>query len=162
MLTRVERVAGGAVGRDGTLSVDAMPPGAIPLEPEHVKVSEQMIAYHSGNQCGRPRRRGSRRALAVLLAAWAVLLAIPAGSSAGVGGNVFQEADAALPPQETPRWGEEPLEVISSRREQMCLNGIWQFVPMLHARETRPPGGLAYVRVPGPWQSGLLSAHGGR
>ena len=71
-----------------------------------------------------------------------------------------KEVDAVLPPQEELRWGEEPLEVISSRREQVCLNGIWQFVPMLETSETRPPGGMAYIRVPGSWQSGLVSERG--
>ncbi len=40
-------------------------------------------------------------------------------------------------PTKSLRWGEEPLEVISSRREQFCLNGIWQFVPMLETSERR-------------------------
>jgi beta-galactosidase len=70
------------------------------------------------------------------------------------------EADAALPSGEKLTWGQEPLEVVSSRREEICLNGIWQFVPVLDASETRPPGGLAYIRVPGSWQSGFVSERG--
>ena len=70
------------------------------------------------------------------------------------------ERDALLPAHEKLIWGEEPLEIQSSRREQICLNGIWQFVPMLDTTETRPPGGLAYIRVPGSWRSGLVSERG--
>jgi len=76
-----------------------------------------------------------------------------------------EEADAALPPPETLRWGEEPTEALSSRRGRICLNGIWQFVPMLDSSEGKPPGGVAYIRVPGTWQPawpvpGLVSERG--
>jgi len=76
-----------------------------------------------------------------------------------------KEADAALPPPQTLRWGEEPVEALSSRRGQICLNGIWQFVPMLDPAESKPPGGVAYIRVPGSWKPvfmvpGLVSERG--
>lgn len=104
------------------------------------------------------KRRGESGVRARWLAALVGLLAIAAGSdAAGDDGNV---SDALLPSQEKLTWGEEPLEVVSSRREQICLNGIWQFVPVLDARETQPPGDLAYIRVPGSWQSGLVSEQG--
>jgi hypothetical protein len=54
-------------------------------------------------------------------------LAIAGGSGASADdGNV---ADAVLPSHEKLTWGQEPLEIVSSRREQICLSGIWQFVP---------------------------------
>lgn len=105
--------------------------------------------------------RRSRRESSVLarsLAALAVLLAIAASSNAA--GDDPNVTDAVLPSQERLTWGQELLEVVSSRREQIYLNGVWQFVPMLDARETQPPGGLAYIRVPASWQSGLVSEPG--
>ena len=136
----------------------------------------------------RRQRRGVSGAVAGWLAALFSLVSTAAGSAAaGADRNVFtarsphatgvmeitaleiipvqrdtseQELDAVLPSHEKLTWGQEPLEVQSSRREQICLNGIWQFVPMLDARETRPPGGLAYIRVPGSWRSGLASERG--
>ncbi len=104
----------------------------------------------------------------ILLAALVAVLAVPAGSGDGIElvpaklATDEKELDAVLPPQEVLGWGQEPLEVISSRREQFCLNGIWQFVPMLETAETRPPGGIAYIRVPGSWQSGLCLRTGER
>ena len=70
-----------------------------------------------------------------------------------------------MPASETLRWGEEPVEALSSRRGRICLNGIWQFVPRLDPSESRPPGGVAYIRVPGSWTPafmvpGLVSRRG--
>lgn len=71
--------------------------------------------------------------------------------------------DAVLPASEQLTWGQEPIEASTSKRGELCLNGLWQFVPMLDPAETAPPGGLAYIHVPGSWQSseglpGLASA----
>ncbi len=66
------------------------------------------------------------------------------------------EEDAVLPAQEKLHWGQEPVEVVSSRREQIVLNGIWRFVPLLDTAETKPSGGAAYIRVPGSWSPGSL------
>ena len=63
-----------------------------------------------------------------------------------------QPADAVLPSREKLTWGEEPIEASTTKRGEICLNGIWQFVPMLDRAETAPPGGLAYIHVPGSWQ----------
>lgn len=65
--------------------------------------------------------------------------------------NVFPEStvtqvpvkDAVLPVSEQLTWGQEPLEASTSKRGEVCLNGLWQFVPMLEPAETAPPGGLA-------------------
>jgi len=118
----------------------------------------------------RRQGRGVNHALAAWLAPFVGLLSIAAGSAAAAGASIEllppqretaeDELDALLPRGEKLTWGTEPLEVVSSRRERICLNGIWQFVPMLDTRETRPPGGLAYIRVPGSWQSGLVSEPG--
>ena len=71
--------------------------------------------------------------------------------------------DALPPASEQLTWGQEPIEASTSKRGELCLNGLWQFVPMLDPAETGPPGGLAYIHVPGSWQSseglpGLASA----
>lgn len=65
-----------------------------------------------------------------------------------------KEQHATLPTDQKLTWGQEPVEVLSSRREQIVLNGIWQFVPLLDTAETKPPGGFAYIRVPGSWSLG--------
>jgi beta-galactosidase len=61
--------------------------------------------------------------------------------------------DAVLPVSEHLTWGQEPIEASSSKRGEICLNGIWQFVPMLDPAETAPSGGLAYMHVPGSWRA---------
>jgi beta-galactosidase len=62
--------------------------------------------------------------------------------------------DAVLPASEHLAWEEEPIEASTTKRGEICLNGIWQFVPMVDPAETAPPAGLAYIYVPGSWQSG--------
>jgi hypothetical protein len=61
--------------------------------------------------------------------------------------------DAVLPASEHLTWGEEPIEASTTKRAEICLNGLWQFVPMVDPGETAPPAGLAYIHVPGSWQS---------
>jgi len=58
-----------------------------------------------------------------------------------------------------------PVEVVSATRGQICLNGIWQFVPMLDPAENKPSENVANIRVPGSWQAdwpmpGLVSPPG--
>jgi beta-galactosidase len=111
----------------------------------------------------RPHRRGVNLTLAAWLAALAGLLSeeIPAVEVSSAQRETAEtERDASLPSGEKLSWGEEPVEVVSSRREQICLNGIWQFVPVRDTSETRPSGGLAYIRVPGSWRAGLVSERG--
>ncbi|MGO9201289.1 MAG: hypothetical protein ACLQM8_12245 [Limisphaerales bacterium] len=77
--------------------------------------------------------------------------AAPAATPAAQQQNVFPESTvtqvpvkgAVLPVSEQLTWGQEPLEASTSKRGEVCLNGLWQFVPMLEPAETAPPGGLA-------------------
>ena len=39
--------------------------------------------------------------------------------------------DAALPGSERLTWGPEPVEAPTAKRGEICLNGLWQFCPML-------------------------------
>ncbi len=61
--------------------------------------------------------------------------------------------DAVLPASEQLTWGQEPIEASTTKRGEICLNGLWQFVPMVAPAETAPPPGLAYIHVPGSWQT---------
>jgi hypothetical protein len=63
-----------------------------------------------------------------------------------------EREDARLPEGVKLFWGEEPTEPLSAKRGQICLNGIWEFVPMLDPAETEPPSGMAYIHVPGSWK----------
>jgi beta-galactosidase len=79
--------------------------------------------------------------------------------------NTSGDYDAQLPMGVKLYWGEEPTESLSAHRGQICLNGIWQFVPMLDRAETEPPSAMAYIHVPGSWKPcwpmpGLASQRG--
>ncbi|MGD0091707.1 MAG: glycoside hydrolase family 2 TIM barrel-domain containing protein [Planctomycetota bacterium] len=106
------------------------------------------------------RNRGTLRHTAVI-----VLIAISSHIAAGEAVWNEKEEDAKLPASVKLYWGEEPVETLSTKRGQICLNGIWQFVPMLDRAETQPPSGLAYISVPGSWKPcgplpGLVSGRG--
>ena len=47
-------------------------------------------------------------------------------------------------------WDKSPVEVLSARRAQICLNGMWQFKPAL-ATDKPPTEGWGCILVPGPW-----------
>ncbi|HVR87464.1 MAG TPA: glycoside hydrolase family 2 TIM barrel-domain containing protein [Planctomycetota bacterium] len=83
------------------------------------------------------------------------------------GASTWAETEQnAVPPQgENPGPGKEPIEVLSDTRGQICLNGIWQFVPMREKAETEPSLGMAGIHVPGSWKEsggmpGLVSGPG--
>ena len=57
-------------------------------------------------------------------------------------------------PQEVKLWGREPIEVVSRTRDEICLNGVWAFVPALNQTEAVPQDGWGYIRVPGSWRPG--------
>jgi beta-galactosidase len=56
------------------------------------------------------------------------------------------------PPQDHSAWGKEPIEVQSDARGQICLNGLWQFVPMRDKAKTGPAEGWVDIHVPGSWK----------
>lgn len=104
------------------------------------------------------------------LFACAIALFAVAGRTGASEQNVFPQGtsrkdDAQLPAGVKLYWGEEPTEPLSAKRGQICLNGIWEFVPMLDKAETEPPSGKAYIHVPGSWNPcwpmpGLASQRG--
>lgn len=67
--------------------------------------------------------------------------------------------------QDPAAGGKAPVEVLSDTRGQVCLNGIWQFVPLRDKAESEPSEGMANIHVPGSWMSngtlpGLVSGPG--
>ena len=60
---------------------------------------------------------------------------------------------AAQVPREVQLWGREPVEQISSRRGEVCLNGVWRFAPATRPAATQPFEDCAYIRVPGDWRN---------
>jgi hypothetical protein len=94
-----------------------------------------------------------------MLAVLSVFVALALSPGRGAAQPAAQ--DAVLPAAERLTWGMEPVEATSAKRGQVCLNGIWQITPMLDPAEIQPPGGVAYIRVPGSWaggdQPGLVS-----
>lgn len=57
-----------------------------------------------------------------------------------------------LPEGEQLIWGEEPVEKTTSKREQICLNGLWRFIPAVELCEDKPSGEWGYINVPGGWR----------
>ncbi len=51
-----------------------------------------------------------------------------------------------------PGWGKERVEVVSSSRGRVCLNGLWRFAPAgKGATEAPGDGEWGWIRVPGFW-----------
>ncbi|HEX8238042.1 MAG TPA: hypothetical protein VF600_19030, partial [Abditibacteriaceae bacterium] len=63
-------------------------------------------------------------------------------------------SDAALPAGERLYWGEEPVEVLSSKRAEVVLNGLWKFQPGVAGAKEPAAAGWGYIRVPGSWRAG--------
>jgi hypothetical protein len=64
-------------------------------------------------------------------------------------------ADAPWPSGVKERWGDEKVQVQSSRRSRMSLNGAWRFSPALSGgtqANTAPQKGWGYIQVPGNWR----------
>ncbi|HEX2950702.1 MAG TPA: hypothetical protein VHV83_14235, partial [Armatimonadota bacterium] len=61
--------------------------------------------------------------------------------------------DGVVPPDRRITWGQEPVETVSTTRARICLNGLWQFLPVPSGvrQETPPPLGWGYMPVPGAW-----------
>jgi beta-galactosidase len=71
----------------------------------------------------------------------------------------------AFPAQDPVLWGKEPVQVLSDTRGQICLNGIWHFVPLRDKAEAEPSEGMVAIHVPGSWKEtgtmpGLVSGPG--
>ncbi|MDP3850032.1 MAG: hypothetical protein Q8Q59_05985, partial [Luteolibacter sp.] len=67
--------------------------------------------------------------------------------------------DAQAPKGQEPKWGTEPVEKPSPRREAICLNGLWRFMPASGPAATTPAkSGWGWLRVPGSWRNGPLPA----
>lgn len=50
-------------------------------------------------------------------------------------------------------WGKEPMEVLSRYRQQLCLNGLWEFMPATGPAGEAPCGEWGEIRVPGGWKN---------
>ena len=64
-----------------------------------------------------------------------------------------QAADAELPAGMSLKWDNASLTALNSKRSQVSLDGIWQFIPADEGSAEPPKVGWAYIRVPGNWQS---------
>jgi beta-galactosidase/beta-glucuronidase len=62
-------------------------------------------------------------------------------------------ADAPWPTSVKVLWGNEPVEVQSSKRARVNLNGAWKFSPASSVGANTPPQqGWGYIKVPGNWR----------
>jgi len=62
-------------------------------------------------------------------------------------------ACAAAERSEESLWGQEPQESITRKRGEICLNGIWRFVPAVGPAAKEPGEDWGYIRVPGDWRN---------
>lgn len=62
-------------------------------------------------------------------------------------------ADAELPAGLSLNWDKPSITTLNSKRAQMPLDGIWQFMPAAEGTAEPPKVGWAYIKVPGSWQS---------
>jgi len=63
--------------------------------------------------------------------------------------------DAPWPATEKVAWGSEPVDVQSSKRARVSLNGAWKFSPpqsVSGQANTAPEKGWGYMAVPGNWR----------
>ncbi|HEX8833143.1 MAG TPA: glycoside hydrolase family 2 TIM barrel-domain containing protein, partial [Abditibacteriaceae bacterium] len=63
--------------------------------------------------------------------------------------------DAPWPATQKVAWGAEPVEVQSSKRARVSLNGAWKFSPPVSVTgqaNTAPEKGWGYMAVPGNWR----------
>jgi beta-galactosidase len=64
-------------------------------------------------------------------------------------------ADAPWPASAKVAWGSEPVDVQSSKRARINLNGVWKFSPAQSGggqANTPPEKGWGYLGVPGNWR----------
>jgi hypothetical protein len=79
--------------------------------------------------------------------------AVPALASPAAADN-SSARDAQLPPGERITWNMEPVEVQSSQRGTVVLNGLWKFQPAVSGNKEPAQTGWGYIRVPGSWRTG--------
>jgi hypothetical protein len=63
--------------------------------------------------------------------------------------------DAPWPASAKVLWGSEPVDVLSSKRARINLNGAWKFSPAQSGSgqaNTAPKAGWGYMPVPGNWR----------
>ena len=93
------------------------------------------------------RRDFIKASAAACAAPLAVLNSVP-----GVIAQPSQDRPANLPANVALTWGKEPVEVETSQRAAICLNGIWQVMPAVNDAREQPAPDWGYIRVPGSWQ----------
>lgn len=86
----------------------------------------------------------------VSTAACAAPIVLNAGRKA-FGVSPFDEL-AGPPENDMHKWGKEPVEVETSWRATICLNGIWRVMPAIKEANEEPTTDWGYIRVPGSWQ----------
>ena len=50
-------------------------------------------------------------------------------------------------------WGKEPIENQTGARAEICLNGIWRFMPAAGPAAEQPTADWGHIRVPGDWRN---------
>jgi beta-galactosidase len=50
-----------------------------------------------------------------------------------------------------PTWGDEPEVIVSSTRAEVCLNGLWRFLPATGLDAPAQDAAWRQIRVPGSW-----------
>lgn len=63
-------------------------------------------------------------------------------------------ASGPLRAQEAPTWGREQVEVVSSTRGRIVLNGLWKFQPGAAGAAQPAATEWGLIRVPGSWRTG--------
>ena len=71
---------------------------------------------------------------------------------------IGKNENSVLPEKYKLYWCNEPIENISPYRSNICINGLWKFIP--EATEQIPKNGWGYIRVPGAWNSKIRTMPG--
>jgi hypothetical protein len=64
-----------------------------------------------------------------------------------------QLADAVLPAGVSLNWDKISARMVTEKRAQASLDGIWRFIPAADGTAEPPKVGWAYIKVPGSWQN---------
>ena len=79
--------------------------------------------------------------------------AIASAAAVGAFAQNSEFADADVNPRMPPQWGQEPVEARGPMRSEVCLNGVWKFMPSVGAASEKPlEKGWGWQRVPGGWE----------